>query len=183
MQLADAAPLKSFTQPHKAVIVCHRQALSSQVTQASVPADVCRAALQGVQGALLCVTPTRQAALLAAVTSLSSRAAARSAVKAACLEFQLVLLAKGGAVLYPDPGTGVAQLPEAVLVEWLQVSRVVHSSNVFELQFVAASSLLKAYFSMHMLGNFAASSLLKAYLSMHMLGNSAASSLLKAYFS
>lgn len=74
---------------------------------------------------MLCVSPTRQAALLAAVTSLSSRAAARSAVKAACLEFQLALLAKGGAVLHPDPGTGVSQLPEAVLVQWLQVSRLV----------------------------------------------------------
>ena len=118
-------PHRSLTHAHKAVTVCHRQALSSKLAQASVPADVCRAALQGVQGALLCVSPTRQAALLAAVTSLSSRAAARSAVKAACLEFQLALLAKGGAVLHPDPGTGVPQLPEAVLVQWLQVSRLV----------------------------------------------------------
>ena len=99
-----------------------RQALSPKVTQASIPADVCRAALQGVQGALPCVTPARQAALLAAVSSLSSRAPARSAVKAACLEFQLALLAKGGAVLYPAPGTGVPQLPEEVLVKWLLVS-------------------------------------------------------------
>ena len=130
-------PHKTSTQPHKAVIVCHRQALSSQITQASVPADVCRAALQGVQGALLCVSATRQAALLAAVTRLSSRAAARSAVKAACLEFQLALLAKGGALLYPDAGTGVPQLPEAVLVLWLQVSSVVEP-HLLELESTVA---------------------------------------------
>ena len=120
---------RQLIQSHKPITVCHRQALSSKLAQASVPADVCRAALQGVQGALACVSSSRQAALLAAVTSLSSRAAARSAVKAACLEFQLGLLAKGGAVLYPDLGTGVPQLPEAVLVEWLVVSSVVEPSN------------------------------------------------------
>lgn len=68
------------------------------------------------------MSPARQAALLAAVTKLSSRVAARSAVKAACLEFQLGLLAKGGAVLHPEPTTGVPLLPEGVLIEWLQVS-------------------------------------------------------------
>lgn len=99
-----------------------RQALAAEVTQASVPADVCGAALQGVQGALWHVAPPRRAALLAAASSLSSRATARSAVKAACLDFQLALLAKGGAVLYPDPVTGVPLLPEGVLIEWLQVS-------------------------------------------------------------
>lgn len=114
---------KTATQS-KAPTVYHRQAMSSKDAQGSVLADVCRAALQGVQGALPCVSPARQAALLAAVTSLSSRAAARSALKAACLEFQLALLAKGRAVLQPNPGTGVPQLPEAVLINWLQVSTV-----------------------------------------------------------
>lgn len=99
-----------------------RQAVSAEAAQANVPADVCRATLQGVQAGLVHVSTTRQAALLAAVSKLSSRAAARSAVKAACLEFQLGLLAKGGGVLHPDPGTGVALLPEAVLIEWLRVS-------------------------------------------------------------
>lgn len=99
--------------------------MSSKAAPGNVSADVCRAALQGVQGALPCVSPTRQAALLAAVISLSSIAAARSALKAACLDFQLALLAKGRAVLQPHPGTGVPQLPEAVLVQWLQVSTVV----------------------------------------------------------
>ena len=98
--------------------------MSSKAAQGSVSAEVCRAALQGVEGALPCVSPARQAALLAAVTSLSSRAAARSALKAACLDFQLALLAKGRAVLYPNPGTGLPQLPGAVLVRWLQVSSV-----------------------------------------------------------
>lgn len=121
--------------------MCRRQALSSQITQASVTADVCRAALQGVQGALLCVSPARQAALLAAVTSLGSRAAARSAVKAACLEFQLALLAKGGAVLSPHPGTGVPQLPEAVLVHWLQVSSVIQP-HLLEVEGVGGSRAL-----------------------------------------
>lgn len=102
--------------------MCPRQAVWDKVIQANMAAEVCRAALQGVQGALVYVSPSRQEALLAAVSSLSSRAAARSAVKAACLDFQLALLAKGGAVLHPNPGTGVPLLPEAVLIEWLQVS-------------------------------------------------------------
>ena len=101
-------------------VLC-RQALSHHITQPSMPADVCTAALQGVQAALLYVTPARRATLLAAISSLSSRAPSRSAVKAACLDFQLAMLAKGGAVLYPDPVTGVPLLPEGVLIEWLQV--------------------------------------------------------------
>ena len=107
--------------------------MSSKAAQGSVSADVCRAALQGVQGALPCVSPARQAALLAAVTSLSSRAAARSALKAACLDFQLALVAKGRAVLYRDPNTGVPQLPEAVLVQWLQVRAMCLSLQCLEL--------------------------------------------------
>jgi len=87
-----------------------------------MPVDVCTAALQGVQGVLPFVSPSRRAALLAAVCTLSTRSAARSAVKAACLAFQQSLLDKGGQVLYPDPSTGAILLPEAVLIEWLQVS-------------------------------------------------------------
>ncbi len=86
-----------------------------------MPVDVCTAALQGVQGVLPFVSPARRATLLAAVCTLSHRSAARSAVKAACLTFQQALLAQGGQVLYPDPMTGVTLLPEAVLIEWLQV--------------------------------------------------------------
>ena len=87
-----------------------------------MPVDVCTAALQGVQGVLPYVSSSRRAALLAAVCTLSTRSAARSAVKAACLAFQQSLLDKGGQVLYPDPSTGAILLPEAVLIEWLQVS-------------------------------------------------------------
>ena len=99
----------------------HRRALSEDVKQANMPLDVCTAALQGVQGVLPFVSPSRRATLLQAVCTLSSRSAARSAVKAACLSFQQTLLAKGGQVLYPDPVTGVPLLPEAVLIGWLQV--------------------------------------------------------------
>ncbi|KAL0040469.1 hypothetical protein WJX77_008083 [Trebouxia sp. C0004] len=97
-----------------------RQALSEEIKQSNMPVDVCTAALQGVQGVLPFVSPSRRAALLAAVCSLSTRSAARSAVKAACLAFQQSLLDKGGRVLYPDPSTGATLLPEAVLIEWLQ---------------------------------------------------------------
>lgn len=102
--------------------VC-RLALAEDVKQASLPLDVCTAALQGVQAVLPHATPQRRAALLAAVTSLSVRSSVRSSIRAACLEFQQSLLAKGGAVLYPQPLTGVPLLPEDVVVEWVQVSR------------------------------------------------------------
>ncbi|DBA93897.1 TPA: hypothetical protein ACH3X3_013936 [Trebouxia sp. C0006] len=97
-----------------------RRALSEEIKQSNMPVDVCTAALQGVQGVLPFVSPSRRAALLAAVCTLSTRSAARSAVKAACLAFQQSLLDKGGQVLYPDPSTGAILLPEAVLIEWLQ---------------------------------------------------------------
>ena len=99
-----------------------RQALSEEVRQANMPVEVCTAALQGVQEVLPFVSPSRRAVLLAAVCTLSTRSAARSGVKAACLAFQHRLLAKGGQALYPDPRSGVPLLPEAVLIEWLLVS-------------------------------------------------------------
>ena len=98
-----------------------RQALSEEVRQANMPVEVCTAALQGVQEVLPFVAPSRRAVLLAAVCTLSSRSAARSGVKAACLAFQHRLLAKGGQALYPDPRSGAPLLPEAVLIEWLLV--------------------------------------------------------------
>ena len=109
-----------YMQAQRLVAFC-RRALSDDVTQSMMPADVCKAALQGVQGALAHASPARCDALLAAVTSLSSRAPPRSAVKAACLDFQLALLARGGEVMYPKPATGIPLLSHGVLIDWLQV--------------------------------------------------------------
>ena len=87
-----------------------------------MPLEVCKAALQGVQGVLPHVTTSRREALLAAVTALSSRAAARTAAKAACIGFQQALLAQGGQVIYPHPVTGIVLLPEGFFIQWVQVS-------------------------------------------------------------
>lgn len=103
------------------VVVC-RLGLAENVKQASLPLDVCTAALQGIQAVLPHTTPQRRAALLAAVTSLSVRSSARSSIRGACLEFQHTLLAKGGEVLYPNPLTRVPLLPEGVVIDWVQVS-------------------------------------------------------------
>jgi len=112
-----------------------RRALSEEVKQSNMPVDVCTAALQGVQGVLPFVSPSRRAALLAAVCTLSTRSAARSAVKAACLAFQQSLLDRGGQVLYSDSNTGAPLLPETVLIEWLQVSAMaMHMSSSITFQ-------------------------------------------------
>ena len=100
-----------------------RLALTEDVKQTSLPVDVCTAALQGVQAVLPHTSPERRAVLLSAVTSLSVRSSARSSIKGACLAFQQALLARGGEVLYPNAQTGVPLLPEAVIIEWVQVSQ------------------------------------------------------------
>ena len=109
----------------------HRQVLSEEVKQNKLPAEVCKAALDGVQGVLPYVSPSRRAALLTAVTALSSKSAARTAARAACLFFQQSLMTQGGQVLFAKSASEGPLLPEAVLIEWLQ-ARLTSCCSVFK---------------------------------------------------